>query len=75
MPEGRFVIEMTPIPDGNGARRGVVAEGSVGSRWAGRWVRDARWQGYLADVPLRGAPLVRGGYPQTFARRSRVRGN
>ncbi|MFZ0129603.1 MAG: hypothetical protein WAL77_09300, partial [Candidatus Dormiibacterota bacterium] len=26
-PEGRFVIEMTPIPDANGAERGVVAEG------------------------------------------------
>jgi hypothetical protein len=36
-PEGRFVIEMTPIPDGNGAQRGVVAEGSVGSRRAGRF--------------------------------------
>jgi hypothetical protein len=33
-PEGRFVIEMAPIPDGNGALRGVVAEGAVGSRWA-----------------------------------------
>jgi hypothetical protein len=33
-PAGRFVIEMAPIPDGNGALRGVVAEGTVGSRWA-----------------------------------------
>jgi len=32
VPAGRFVIEMTPIPDGNGAQRGVVAEGAVGSR-------------------------------------------
>ena len=31
----RFVIEMTPIPDGNGALRGVVAEGAVGSSWSG----------------------------------------
>lgn len=30
------VIEMTPVPDGGGARRGVVAEGPVGARWAGR---------------------------------------
>ena len=37
VPEGRFVIETAPIPDGNGAVRGVVAEGPVGSRWAGRW--------------------------------------
>jgi hypothetical protein len=32
VPAGRFVIEMAwPIPDGDGARRGVVAEGAVGS--------------------------------------------
>jgi hypothetical protein len=37
VPEGRFVIEMTPIPDSNGGERGVVAEGAVGSRWAGRF--------------------------------------
>lgn len=32
-----FVIEMTPIRDALGADRGVVAEGSVGARWAGRF--------------------------------------
>lgn len=32
VPEGRFVIEMTPIPDAEGAARGVVGEGPVGSR-------------------------------------------
>ena len=37
VPDGRFVIEMAPIPDSNGAQRGVVAEGAVGSRWAGRF--------------------------------------
>lgn len=36
VPEGRFVIEMTPIRDGNGSERGVVGEGAVGSRRAGR---------------------------------------
>jgi hypothetical protein len=36
VPEARFVIEMTPIPHGSGAARGVVAEGAVGSRWARR---------------------------------------
>jgi hypothetical protein len=36
VPEGRFVIEMAPIPDAHGAARGVVAEGPVGSRQAGR---------------------------------------
>jgi hypothetical protein len=35
---GRFVIEITPVPDCDGRdRRGVVAEGAVGSRHAGRW--------------------------------------
>jgi hypothetical protein len=34
IPEGRFVIEMTPIPDGNGAERGVAAE--AGSEADGR---------------------------------------
>ena len=37
LPEGRFVVELAPIPDGNGAGRGVVGEGAVGSRWAGRF--------------------------------------
>jgi hypothetical protein len=36
VPEGRYVIEMTPIPDANGAERGVFAEGAVGSHWARR---------------------------------------
>ena len=36
-PQGRFVIEQAPIPDNNGEKRGVVAEGAVGSRWAGRF--------------------------------------
>ena len=33
---GRHVIEMTPITDDHGDRRGVVGEGSVGTKWAGR---------------------------------------
>jgi hypothetical protein len=37
VPEGRFVIEMTPVADLNGRARGVVAEGPVGTRWAGRF--------------------------------------
>ena len=32
----RFAIEQGPVPDRNGKRRGVVAEGAVGGRWAGR---------------------------------------
>ena len=36
VPEGRYVIEQTPIPPDGGADRGVVGEGAVGSGWAGR---------------------------------------
>ena len=36
VPEATYVIEQAPVRDGNGTDRGVVAEGSVGSRWAGR---------------------------------------
>jgi hypothetical protein len=36
LPGARFVIEQTPVPDDHGAARGVVAEGPVGCRWAGR---------------------------------------
>jgi hypothetical protein len=36
VPEGRFVIESAPIRAADGPDRGVVAEGAVGSRWAGR---------------------------------------
>jgi hypothetical protein len=55
VPEGRFVIEMTPVPDGNGGKRGVVAEGPVGSRWAGRFrifrYEVRRWRGgVIPDV-------------------------
>jgi hypothetical protein len=53
--EGRFVIEMTPIRDGNGAERGVVAEGAVGGRVAGRFqlfrYEIRRWRdGVIPDV-------------------------
>jgi hypothetical protein len=43
VPDGRFVIEMAPIPDGNGPLRGVVAEGPVGSRRA-RSLRIFRYE-------------------------------
>jgi hypothetical protein len=49
VPEGRYVIEMTPVVDGRGRERGVVAEGPVGARWAGRFrmfrYELRRWQG------------------------------
>ena len=51
----RFVIEMTPVRDVFGADRGVVAEGPVGARWAGRFrlfrYEVRRWQdGRIPDV-------------------------
>ena len=36
VPDGRFVIESAPIRDERGRERGVVVEGPVGIRWAGR---------------------------------------
>jgi hypothetical protein len=36
VPEASFVIEQTPVPRRGREGRGVVAEGPVGSRWAGR---------------------------------------
>jgi len=54
-PEGTFVIEQAPVRDGNGAVRGVVAEGAVGSRRA-RWLRIFRYEircwrdGVIPDV-------------------------
>lgn len=54
-PSGRFVIEQAPIRDNNGAERGVVAEGPVGSRVAGRFrifrYEVRRWRdGVIPDV-------------------------
>jgi len=43
VPAGRFVIEMAPIPDHHGERRGVVGEGAVGTWWAGR-IRVFRYE-------------------------------
>lgn len=49
VPDGRFVIESAPIRDQRGRERGVVAEGSVGTRWAGRFqlfrYEIRRWRG------------------------------
>jgi hypothetical protein len=55
VPEGRFVIEMTPIPDAGGRSRGVVGEGPVGSRHAARFrvfrYELRRWRnGLIPDV-------------------------
>lgn len=55
VPEGRFVIEQAPVRDAGGAERGVVAEGAVGQRWAGRFrifrYEVRRWRdGVIPDV-------------------------
>jgi len=55
VPDGRFVIEQAPVRDKNGWERGVVAEGAVGSRWAGRFrifrYEVRRWRdGVIPDV-------------------------
>ena len=55
VPEGQFVIEQAPIRGRNGAERGVVAEGAVGSRWVGRLrifrYELRRWRnGVIPDV-------------------------
>jgi hypothetical protein len=42
VPEGRFVVEQTPVPDLHGEQRGVVAQGPVGMSWA----RRVRWFRY-----------------------------
>jgi hypothetical protein len=55
VPEGKFVIEQAPVHDWSGDQRGVVAEGAVGSRWAGRF-RIFRYEirvwpgGHIPDV-------------------------
>jgi hypothetical protein len=55
VPEGRFVIETAPVPPGDGAERGVVAEGAVGTRAAGRFrlfrYEVRRWRdGVIPDI-------------------------
>ena len=37
LPEGRYVVELAPVPRSEQLGRGVVAEGAVGSSWAGRF--------------------------------------
>ena len=53
--EGTFVIEQAPVHDRSGKERGVVAEGAVGARWAGRLrifrYEIRRWfNGHIPDV-------------------------
>ena len=37
VPDGRFMIELTPVPDELRSSRGVVCQGVVGSRLLSRW--------------------------------------
>lgn len=37
LPEGEVVVEVAPVPDSDGASRGVVGEGAVGLRRLGRY--------------------------------------
>lgn len=55
VPDGRFVIEMTPVRAADGAERDVVAAGAVGTHWAGRFrifrYEVRRWrEGFIPDV-------------------------
>jgi hypothetical protein len=54
-PGGRFVVEQAPEIDPHGWRRGVVAQGAVGQRWAGRFrifrYEVRRWRdGVIPDI-------------------------
>ena len=55
VPEGRYVIENTPVIDERGPERGVVMEGPIGARWAYHFRRFRyelrRWrEGVIADI-------------------------
>jgi hypothetical protein len=74
VPEGKFVVEMAPIPDRDGRRRGVVAEGPVGTRRAGRFrvfrYEIRRWRGgRIPDVGDAVASPVRVSSDPVVARR------
>src|SRR5437764_15102428 len=36
VPDGRYVIEMTPVRAADGVERDIAAAGPVGARWGGR---------------------------------------
>ncbi|HTQ67522.1 MAG TPA: hypothetical protein VMI13_02415 [Solirubrobacteraceae bacterium] len=53
--QDEYVIEQAPVRDWSGRQRGVVAEGAVGARWAGRFrifrYEIRRWRsGHIPDV-------------------------
>jgi len=55
VPEGRYVIENTPVIDERGRERGVVMEGPIGAHWVGHFrifrYELRRWhEGVIADI-------------------------
>jgi hypothetical protein len=72
--DGLFVIEVAPTPDAQGDRRGVVAEGSVGSSFAGAF-RLFRYEvrcwsgGIIADIDEAVASPIRVTAEPIIARR------
>jgi hypothetical protein len=55
VPDGRFVIEQTPVPRAKGEHHGAVVQGAVGTRLAGRFrvfrYEVRRWRdGIIPDV-------------------------
>jgi hypothetical protein len=72
--DGPFMIEMTPVVDTCGREdRGVVAEGTVGTRWAGRFrhfrYEIRRWgHGSIPDLSYAVASPVRVGDGDAHAR-------
>jgi hypothetical protein len=74
LPEGRFLVEMTPVPDRFREARGVVATGPVGLRTLGRFrlfqYEVRRWRdGIVPDLGQAVASPVRVTSDLTVARR------
>ena len=70
----RFVIEQAPVRDARGEQRGVVAEGPVGTRWAGR-LRIFRYEIRLwRDGRIPDIDEAVGGPPRLTEEQARARG-
>jgi hypothetical protein len=74
VPEGGFVVEQAPVVNLDSSSRGVVAEGPVGTRWAGRFrvfrYEVRRWRdGEIPDVRAAIGSPIRVSQSLTQARR------